>query len=59
MRVNVEPLDRLVRIAVGVVLLATVFFVPGLWRWAGLIGLLPLLSGSIGWCPFYAWMTRD
>ena len=59
MLVNVEPLDRLLRIAVGIALLAVAFFVSGNWRWIGLIGLLPLASGIAGWCPFYAWLMRD
>ena len=59
MRVNVDPLDRLIRIAVGMVLLAAVVLVPGSWRWLGLIGLLPLASGIAGWCPIYAWLMRD
>jgi hypothetical protein len=59
MLVNVEPLDRFLRIAVGIALLAVVFFVSGNWRWIGLIGLLPLASGIAGWCPFYAWLMRD
>ena len=59
MRVNVDPLDRLIRIAVGMVLLATVVLLSGSWRWLGLIGLLPLASGLAGWCPIYAWLMRD
>jgi len=59
MRVNVDPLDRLIRIAVGMVLLAAVVLVPGSWRWLCLIGLLPLAGGIAGWCPIYAWLMRD
>ena len=59
MPVNVDPLDRLIRIAVGMVLLAAVVLVEGNWRWLGLAGLLPLASGIAGWCPIYAWLMRD
>ena len=59
MPANVESLDRLIRIAVGVALLSGVFFVSGNWRWVGLIGLVPLLTGLMGWCPVYAWLSRD
>jgi hypothetical protein len=52
--VNVEVNDRLIRIAVGIGLLCAVFFVSGNWRWAGPIGLVPLATGLIGWCPVYA-----
>ncbi|MBI3530807.1 MAG: DUF2892 domain-containing protein [Betaproteobacteria bacterium] len=59
MPINVQTPDRLIRIAVGIALLGTVFFVSGNWRWAGLIGLVPLATGLVGWCPLYAWLMRD
>ena len=59
MLVNVEPLDRFLRIAFGIALLTVALLVSGNWRWIGLIGLLPLASGIAGWCPFYAWLMRD
>jgi ABC-type polysaccharide/polyol phosphate export permease len=44
-------LDRVVRIVVGVVLIALVFVGPHTpWGW---IGVLPLLSGLAGFCPAY------
>ena len=54
---NIGFVERVVRIVLGAGLLSCVFLVPNDLRWAGLIGLLPLVTGSIGWCPFYAWMT--
>jgi hypothetical protein len=59
MPVNVESLDRVVRIAVGAALLGVAIFASGNWRWTGLIGLMPLASGIVGWCPIYAWLMRD
>jgi hypothetical protein len=56
---NVALLDRFLRIAIGAELLAAVFILPGEWRWLGLAGALPLLSGATGWCPIYAWLARD
>lgn len=56
---NIVSLERLIRIVVGVALLGAVFFIPGNWRWAGLIGLVPLATGLIGWCPIYALLARD
>jgi hypothetical protein len=56
---NVEPLERFLRIAIGAGLLAAVFLFSAQWRWLGLAGILPLLSGLIGWCPVYAWLARD
>ncbi len=51
--------ERIIRVAVGVALLALLLVSKSPWRWAGLIGLLPLATGLIGWCPFYTWITRD
>ena len=44
-------LDRLLRLALGVVLLALVFVGPKT-PW-GLIGLVPLATGALGFCPLY------
>jgi hypothetical protein len=35
------------------VVCALVFVIAGPARWLGLIGLVPLLSGILGWCPAY------
>ena len=59
MPANVEVTDRLIRTAVGIALLSVVILVSGNWRWAGLIGLVPLATGLVGWCPVYAWLSRD
>jgi hypothetical protein len=56
---NVDPADRAVRIVIGGVLLAAVTMLSSNWRWLGLVGILPLLTGLAGWCPFYAWLARD
>ncbi|MEH6652020.1 MAG: DUF2892 domain-containing protein [Motiliproteus sp.] len=51
MQKNVGTIDRTVRIIAGLVLLALVFVGPQTpWGW---IGLVPLLTASIGWCPAY------
>ena len=49
---NVGIIDRGLRIAVGVVLLALVFIGPQtLW---GLLGIIPLATGVMRWCPAYS-----
>lgn len=51
MLANVGGLDRVARIAVGLLLLSLVFVGPQtLW---GLIGLVPLLTGAFRFCPVY------
>jgi hypothetical protein len=58
MKSNVGGIDRIVRIAAGVVLLGlTISGTIGAWGW---LGLVPLATGAIGWCPPYAmlgWST--
>lgn len=49
---NIGNLERIVRIIAGLAILSLVFIGPkSLW---GLIGVVPLLTGLIGWCPPYA-----
>ena len=48
---NVGGVDRFLRMAVGMALvLATINGMLPAWGW---IGLVPLLTGVIGWCPAY------
>ncbi len=51
MKPNVGGIDRTARIVLGIVLLA-LCFVPQV-RWWGLIGLLPLATGLMRFCPLY------
>ena len=44
--------DRLIRIIVGIIVIALVFVGPQT-PWGGL-GLVPLITGLIGWCPAYS-----
>lgn len=48
---NEGSVDRLVRVIVGLVLLALVFVGPK--TPLGWIGIVPLLTGVIGFCPAY------
>ena len=51
MKTNEGMIDRALRVAVGVLLLALTFtHTRGIWGW---IGVVPLLTGAIGWCPLY------
>jgi hypothetical protein len=53
MKTNVGSIDRAVRIVAGLVLLSAVFLLPAPTRWFGLIGLVPLLTAAVGFCPLY------
>ena len=50
---NVGGVDRAIRIVVGLGLLSLLFLLPGGMRWLGLIGLVPLLTAALGFCPLY------
>ena len=51
MKMNEGKIDRIVRIVVGLGLLSLVFVGPQT-RW-GLVGIVPLVTGAIGFCPMY------
>ena len=51
MSVNEGTIDRAVRVIVGLALISLVFVGPQTaWGW---IGVVPLLTGIVGWCPAY------
>ena len=52
---NEGTLDRALRIIVGLALLAGFFLMPDAgYRWALLIGVVPLVTGLMGSCPAYS-----
>ena len=51
MTANVGTIDRILRIVVGLILIAMVFVGPQTsWGW---VGVVPLLTALIGFCPAY------
>lgn len=50
MSCNVGGVDRIIRIVIGLGLIA---FAVITRQWWGLIGVVPLLTAAIGWCPLY------
>lgn len=48
---NVGTIDRVLRVVVGLILIALVFVGPQTpWGW---IGLILIGTAAIGWCPAY------
>jgi hypothetical protein len=48
---NVGGIDRILRIVVGLALIGlTLAGIIGMWGW---IGVVPLATAAIGWCPAY------
>ena len=57
MKPNVGGADRVVRIVVGLVLIALVFVGPRTpWGW---LGLVPLATGLFRFCPLYCPLKVD
>ena len=48
---NVGSTDRAIRIVAGIAILALGIATRSWW---GLVGLLPLVTGLVRWCPAYA-----
>lgn len=52
MKSNVGGIDRTIRIVAGLVLIGLAATgTVGAWGW---LGIVPLATGAIGWCPPYA-----
>jgi len=57
MTVNVGTVDRILRVIVGLVLIAFAlgYIWPGTgWNWVGWIGVMPILTALFGTCPAYS-----
>ena len=52
MKRNIGNIERVVRIVAGLGILSLTMVGPQSW-W-GLLGIFPLLTGLVGWCPPYA-----
>lgn len=49
---NIHNAERVVRVIVGAAIFSLAFVGPqSVWGW---LGLIPLATGIIGWCPPYA-----
>ena len=53
---NVGAVDRAIRMVIGLVFIAyaiPIGFHNTGWNWVGWIGVVPLLTAAIGFCPAY------
>jgi len=56
-KTNVGMIDRVVRVILGVALIAFAlgFIAPGTpYHWIGWIGIVPLATAAVGSCPLYS-----
>jgi hypothetical protein len=54
MTANIGTLDRVIRIVIGVALLSLYFVLPGNERFVAFVGLIPLGTAFLRWCPLYS-----
>ncbi|MCP4089722.1 MAG: DUF2892 domain-containing protein [Gammaproteobacteria bacterium] len=50
MKHNVGGIDRILRLVVGLGLIGWGVATQNMW---GLVGIIPLFTAAIGWCPAY------
>jgi hypothetical protein len=50
MKKNVGSADRIIRFIMGLVILGLGYYFQSWW---GLIGIVPIFTASINWCPAY------
>lgn len=53
MKANVGSVDKAVRIVIALVLFSLFFILEGNLRYIALIGIIPLLTAFMSWCPLY------
>jgi len=56
MNTNIGPLDRALRALIGIALIAYAIpfgFPETSWNWVGWIGIVPLATAAVGFCPLY------
>ena len=51
MTVNIGSADRVIRVILGIVIIGVGVFYQSFW---GAIGIIPLFTATIKWCPAYA-----
>ncbi len=50
MKCNVGKIDRILRIVIGLGIIGAGVALQGWW---GLIGIVPLFTAAVRWCPLY------
>ncbi|TVR34444.1 MAG: DUF2892 domain-containing protein [Balneolaceae bacterium] len=53
---NVGYVDSIVRVVVGASIVGIGLYFDSMW---GLVGLIPVFSGAVSFCPVYRWLSID
>lgn len=60
---NTGVVDRVIRAVIGLAIIAGFWIWPDVtYRWAFWLGLIPLATAVVGWCPVYrlfGWSTAE
>lgn len=51
---NVGRIDKVIRLIVDLSLLSLLYFMNGNLKYLGLIGLVPILTATVSYCPLYS-----
>ncbi|OOM78617.1 DUF2892 domain-containing protein [Clostridium sp. BL-8] len=51
---NVGSIDKVFRFIIGLGLLSILFFMNGNLKYLGLVGLVPILTATVSFCPLYS-----
>lgn len=51
---NVGKIDKVIRFILGLSLLSLLYFMNGNLKYLGLIGLVPILTATVSYCPIYS-----
>jgi len=50
MKCNVGKTERIIRLVIGLGIVGAGVYIKSWW---GAVGLIPILTAAIGWCPLY------
>ena len=50
MNFNIGLIDRVLRVVIGVAIISWGILTENVW---GVIGIIPLVTGTVRWCPAY------
>lgn len=50
MKCNIGKTDKVIRVILGAIIIAVGVYYQSWW---GAVGILPLFTAAIGWCPAY------
>ncbi|KIF80726.1 YgaP family membrane protein [Noviherbaspirillum autotrophicum] len=54
MNANIGTVDKAIRLILAAVFFSLFFFLQGDLKWIALIGIVPLVTALVNWCPLYA-----